>query len=77
MQTRVFPIDNEYGNCVKRNGRFESDDQRLQDFSQLQMAACSLGYFKYELCTGLSCVSHLRQEYHGSCRRIVYAILAA
>src|SRR5262249_60065439 len=53
MQPCVFPFDNEYGNRVKRNGWFESDDQRLEDLSQLQMAAGSLRDFKYELRAGL------------------------
>ena len=71
MQPRILAFNDYYSDSIKTDRRLERHNQRFKDLGQIQMAARGLSYIKYELGTGLNCVSHLWQEYHGPIRELV------
>ena len=71
MQPRILFFNDYHSDSIKTDRRLERHDERFKDFGQIQMAARGLSYIKYELGTGLNCVSHLWEEYHGPIREVV------
>jgi hypothetical protein len=64
VQTRVIAFDDRDRYRIEGTGQLERDDERLENFCQIQVTAGSLRDLEYELRAGLNCVPH-KQEYHG------------